>query len=412
MKYQSPNVSARLLMHHGRDCIDKPECSVCRTKVLSGIGLMAAGILVITAFAGCSSGKNAQSNASTTPHNVTLTKEQQQSIHVITVEPLQYRTSITTSGVVDFDHNRSTDVLAPFSGPVTRLLVTLGETVKKGQALALVESPDFAAAIGTYRKTLATAHAADQLAATDRDLFAHHALSQREYAQAQSDAIGADSDRDAALQSLLALHVDPKTISAIREGKPIADAQGVIRAPIAGTVVTKSITPGQLLAAGTTDCFTIADTSKMWVMAQLFGSEVTSVRMGDRAQIVTGGDGMGPVAGTVTNVGAVVDPNTRSVTARVQVDNPDGALKQQMYVQVRIQSKRMQTGLLVPVSAVLRDDENMPFVYIVAPDGSYARNPVILGTRVGDRFVIPEGLHAGDKVVVEGGIFLHFIQTQ
>ena len=83
-----------------------------------------------------------------------------------------------------------------------------------------------------------------------------------------------------------------------------------------------------------------------------------------------------------------------------------------MYVTVHIQSHAAHDGLLVPVSAVLRDDENLPFVYLVDADGSYARRSVSLGARVDDRYVIPEGLHAGDKVVVDGSIFLQFIQSQ
>ena len=97
---------------------------------------------------------------------------------------------------------------------------------------------------------------------------------------------------------------------------------------------------------------------------------------------------------------------------RIAVDNADGALKKQMYVTVHIQSHEVHDGLLVPVSAVLRDDENLPFVYAVDADGSYARRPVSLGARVGERYVIPEGLHPGDKVVVDGSIFLNFIETQ
>jgi len=374
-------------------------------------GVALAALLATIGLAACSSGAEAPESATTTPHNVTLTKEQQQSIRLYTVEPSSYHTMTHTTGVVDFDHDRSTDVLAPISGPVAKLLVTLGQTVKQGQPLALVDSPDFAAAIGTYRKTLAAAKAADRIAATDRDLYAHQAVSQREYAQAQSDAAGADSDRDAALQALVGLHVDAKTIADLQAGRPATSAQGVIRAPIAGTVVAKSITPGQLLAAGATDCFTIADTSRMWVMGQLFDREFGAVKVGDPAE-VDPGDGGKPVAGTVSNVGAVIDPNTRSATARVAVDNPDGTLKQQMYVSVRIRSREARTGILVPVSAVLRDDENLPFVYVVANDGSYARRPVTLGERIDDRYLVPQGLHAGDKVVTDGAIFLNFIQTQ
>ncbi|WP_108470638.1 efflux RND transporter periplasmic adaptor subunit [Rhodanobacter thiooxydans] len=378
------------------------------TAILLSVFALAAGI----ALAGCSSKADPQAAAATDkPQNVTLTPAQRQHIQLLTLARSSFHRGIETSGVVDFDHDRATQVLAPFSGPVTEVLVNQGEKVKQGQPLARVDSPDFAAAASAYRKALAAAQAADQVAARDRDLFAHQAVSQREHAQAQSDAIGADADRDAALQALLALHVDQPTIAAIREGRPVARGQGVIRAPIAGTVVEKSIAPGQLLAAGSTPCFTLADTSTMWVMAQLFGDEPAVVRNGDVATVDTAAGGA-KIHGKVTNVGAVVDPDTRSVGARVLVDNPDGTLRRQMYVRVQIQSSEAQQGLLVPVSAVLRDDENLPFVYVVAADGSYAQHAVTLGARVDDRFVIPEGLHAGDKVVVDGAIFLRFIQTQ
>lgn len=383
------------------------------TKPLPRAGRLTGTCITIAlaSLAGCSSASLDPDSQAGTPQNVTLTAAQRASIHLLTIAPGTYRTSITTTAVVDFDHDRSTPVLAPFSGPVTRVMVTLGDHVAAGQALAMVSSPDFTTAVGAYRKALITSKAADAVASNDRFLFAHQAISQRENADAQATAVGADADRSAALQALIALHVDLKTIDAIRTGKPLTLGQAVIRAPIAGTVVEKSIGPGQTLSAGTTPCFTVADTSKMWVMAQVFGADLARVHVGDTATINTG-DGEAPLTGTVTNVGAVFEPDTRSVTARVQVDNPDGVLKRQMYVQVRIQSRQQYTGLLLPVSAVLRNDENLPYVYVLAAAGSYARRSVTLGTRVGDRYLIQQGLHTGDKVVVDGSIFLNFIETQ
>jgi membrane fusion protein, heavy metal efflux system len=367
--------------------------------------------VALAALAGCSSGSPDDNPQASTPRNVSLTAAQRTSIHLLPVAASTYHNSITTSGIVEFDQNRSTALLAPFSGPVTRVLVNLGDHVAAGQALAMVNSPDFTTAVGAYRKALIAAAAADDVASNDRFLYAHQAISERENADAQATAVSADADRSAALQGLIALHVDRKTIAAIRAHRPLALGQGVIRAPIAGTVVEKSIAPGQTLSAGTSACFTIADTSKMWVMAQLFGADIDRVHAGDTATISVG-DGAATLAGTVTNVGAVIDPDTRSVSARVQMDNPSGALKQQMYVQVQIQSREQHQGLLVPVTAVLRDDENLPFVYVLAPDGSYARRSVTLGARVNGRYVIPQGLRTGDKVVVDGSIFLHFIETQ
>src|SRR6185312_14374398 len=408
----------RLVAQRGieRTMITKPpECT--RSILLPRVGrattvaLAVAVNVALAALAGCSETTPDANPQTSTPQNVTLTAAQRTSIHQLTVKPATYRTSITTTAIVDFAHDRSTPVLAPFSGPVTRVLVTLGDHVAAGQALATVNSPDFTTAVGAYRKALITASAADEVAQNDRFLYAHQAISQRENADAQAAAVGADADRTAALQGLLALHVDAKTIAALRAGKPPALGQGVIRAPIAGTVLEKSIAPGQTLSAGTSPCFTIADTSRMWVMAQLFGGDLAQVHVGDTATVDTN-DGSAPLTGTVTNVGPVVDPDTRSVSARVQVYNPDGILKQGMYVQARIQSHRQYRGLLIPVSAVLRNDENLPYVYVVDPDGSYARRSVTLGGRVGNRVVISQGLQTGDKVVVDGSIFLQFIQSQ
>jgi len=387
-----------------------PLCSPSdrRGSRMSSCVMVLLTTLILTA---CSSGKASPAQSSDTPHNVTLTQAQRQYIHVYTVTPSGYHTRISTTGVVDFDRNHATQVLAPFSGPVTQLLVTLGQHVVVRQALARVDSPDFTTAVGAYRKSLITAHAVDEVATNDRDLYTQQAISARENAQAQASAVGADADRTAALQTLVALHTDPKAIADIRAGRPVAHGQGVIHAPIAGTVVEKSIAPGQTLAAGSTPCFTIADTEKMWVMAKVFGADAGQVQVGDPADVDIG-NGDKAIVGTVTNIGAVIDPDTRSMNARVRVDNPDGVLKKGMYVEVHIQSHDQHTGLLIPVAAVLRNDEDLPFVYVVTPDGSYARQPVTLGQRVGDRFVIPSGLHAGDKVVVDGGIFLRFIETQ
>lgn len=375
----------------------------------AALALALALALELAALGGCSSATSDPRSQAGTPRNLTLTAAQRSSIRLLTVASASYHTRITTTAVVDFDHDRSTPVLAPFSGPVTRVLVTLGDRVAAGEALAQVNSPDFTMAVGAYRKALITARAADAVASNDRFLYAHQAISQRENADAQAAAVSADADRTAALQGLTALHVDPKTIAALRAGE--APGQGIIRAPIAGTVVEKSIAPGQTLSAGTSPCFTIADTSKMWVMAQLFGAEIAQVRVGDPATVDTG-SGAAPLAGTVTNVGPVIDPDTRSVSARVEVRNPQDLLKRGMYVQAEIKSREPYRGLLIPVSAVLRDDENLPFVYVLAADGSYARRAVTLGTRLDEEYVIPQGLSPGDPVVVDGSIFLHFMQSQ
>jgi len=149
----------------------------------------------------------------------------------------------------------------------------------------------------------------------------------------------------------------------------------------------------------------------VWVLAQLSDSELAAVSVGDHAEVVTGLNGKS-VDGVVDNVATLVDPNTRLVAARVVVNNTQGLLRKQMYVTVRITSQKQENGLLVPVSSILRDDENLPFVYVAQPDNSFARRSVTQGYRVGDQFEIPSGLHNGDRIVVDGGIFVQFLQNQ
>jgi membrane fusion protein, heavy metal efflux system len=343
--------------------------------------------------------------------NVTLTDAQRKNIRLYTVQPSGYHRTVDTIGAVDFDNDQATSVLAPFSGPVSRLLVSPGDRVKAGQPLAAVDSPDFATAISTYRKAITTARTARRLADFDKDLVEHQGVSQREADQARTDAVNAEADEEAALQGLVSLNVNPQVIKDIKEGRPFSHAEGLIRSPIAGTVAERLITPGLLLQAGSTPCFTIADLSRMWVMAQVFGGDLASVSLADPATVATG-IGTTTVAGTVDNISTLVDPNTRAVLVRVVVENPQGALKKQMYVRVKLQARQESTGLLVPNSAILRDDENLPFVYLAQADGSLARQPVSLGYPTGEQVEIAAGLAAGNQIVVDGGIFVQFIQTQ
>jgi cobalt-zinc-cadmium efflux system membrane fusion protein len=367
-------------------------------------------LAVVAALGGCSPKSDSGQQSSVTASNVTLSAAQRQHIRLYTVAPSKFHKTVETSGAVDFDNDQATSVLAPFSGPVARLLVSPGDHVSKGQPLAIVDSPDFAAAIDAYRKAVVTAQTTRRLANMDKDLLAHQGVAQREEDQAQTDAASAEADLEAARQSLVALGFDPRAMRA-RKGHAAARAEGVIRAPITGTVVEKLITPGELLQAGTTPCFTVADLSRVWVDAQVFGSDLASVSVGDPAVVQTGMDSKS-LTGHVDNISALVDPDTRSVVARVVVDNPGDALKKQMYVRVVISSRQESTGILVPVSAILRDDENLPFVYVAQADGSFARQHVTLGYRAGDRYDISAGLHAGQRIVVDGGIFIQFMQTQ
>jgi cobalt-zinc-cadmium efflux system membrane fusion protein len=326
-----------------------------------------------------------------------------QNVHTEPVAASQFQPTIDTTGTVAFNQNRSTQVLSPISGPVARILVSIGTRVGRGDALALVASPDFAAAVSALRKGEAVAKNARRIADLDQELFKNDAIARRDLEQAQSDAVSAEADRDAAIQQLRSLGVGEKSIDDIRANRPVENLGGVIRSPISGTVVEKLISPGQLLSAST-PCFTVADLSTVWVMANVFEADLRSAHVGDAADVITGAGQT--LRGRVDYIAALVDPNTRAVSVRIDVANPGEVLKRDLYVRVEIHSLKPLQGILIPTSAVLRDDENLPFVFVVKPGGSFERRRIDLGTRVGDRQEVRSGLATGETIVVEGGLFL------
>src|SRR4051812_48838959 len=372
---------------------------------------LVAAVLLVGACSGGDKSKSVADSSTVTKAGFSISAAQQARIHVITVAPTVFRPTVSTTGSVAFNGDRSTQVLSPVSGPVSQILVPLGARVGAGTALAAVSSPDFASAIAAFRKAESSYRQLSRVAALDEELFKTDAIAHRDVEQAQTDAAAAAADRDAALQQLRSLGVDGTTIAAIQAGKAAGPIQAVIRAPISGTVVEKLINPGQLLQAGTTPTFTIADVASMWVTANVFDADLPFVRKGEHATISTDA-GVYPVPGVVDYVAELVDPNTKATAVRILVPNPRGVLKRDMFVRVQIQADAQQSGFIVPTSSVLRDEENLPFVFVELPTGGFNRRQITLGPRINDAFQVLSGLTSGEKVVSEGALFLQFAESQ
>jgi cobalt-zinc-cadmium efflux system membrane fusion protein len=369
-------------------------------------------ILLVLAAACSSNGSSRPADSSNGRTGAfALTEEQRARIHLVTVQQTPFRPTLEATGTVAFNGDHSTPVLSPISGPALQILVNPGAVVAKGQALATVSSPDFASAVAGYRKSESAYRNAKRIADLDEQLFKNDALARRDLEQAQTDVAAAAADRDAAIQQIRALGVEEAQIDAIRDNKPTEPLQATIRAPIAGTVVEKLISPGQLLQAGATQCFTIADLSSMWVLANVFPSDVKDVAVGETVDVVTDA-ATNPLIGRVDYVAALVDPTSKAIGVRVLVPNLNYVLRKDMFVHVGIHATHEHSGLLVPTTSVLRDEENLPFVYVAVPNGTFDRRRITLGSRVGQQYEITAGIAAGDKVVSEGALFLQFAESQ
>jgi cobalt-zinc-cadmium efflux system membrane fusion protein len=352
----------------------------------------------------------ASATAATTPSNVTLTAEQRQRIHILAVQPTNYRPVVEATGNVAFNGDNSTQVLSPVSGPVLRVVANPGDVVSKGQALAYVSSPDFAAAVAAYRKAQTAYRNAKRIADRDSALFKNDALARGDLEQAQSDVAAAEADLEAAVQSMQALGVEQAQIDAIKEGRA-APIEAIIRSPIAGTVVEKLVATGQLLQAGTTPAFTVADLSTMWVMTNVFSADLASVSVGEPADVITDASAV-PIPGRVDYIASLADPATKAVMVRVVAPNNNRVLRRDMFVRVRLKAGEEKRGILIPVSAVLRDDQNLPYVFVTVTGGKFARRAITLGGRIGDQYEAPSGLTAGDQIVTDGALFVQFAEGQ
>ncbi len=375
-----------------------------------------AALAVVAGIAACS-GKDLSSTSTkdsalaAASSGFALTAAQRARIHIITVANTLFQPSVDVTGTVAFNGDRSTQVLSPVSGPVASLLAQVGTRVAPGTPLATVSSPDFANAIAAYRKAESAHRNLQRIADQDVQLFKTDAIARRDVEQAQTDASAAAADRDAAIQQLRSLGVDSRAIEQVRANPAVQTIPAVIRSPISGTVVERLITPGQLLTAGSTPAFTVADLSTVWVMANVFEGDLATVHHGQLAT-VSSSVSPAPFSGTVDYVSALVDPSSRATAVRLLVRNRDDLLKRDMYVRVSIKSNVNRNGILIPSSAVQRDDENLPFVFVETPNGTFGRRHVTLGAHVDDNYEVLSGLTPGEKIVTDGALFVQFAETQ
>jgi cobalt-zinc-cadmium efflux system membrane fusion protein len=178
-------------------------------------------------------------------------------------------------------------------------------------------------------------------------------------------------------------------------------------APLAGEVVERLCSPGQLLQAGGTQCFTLSDMNSVWVLVNVYQNDIAYVHVGEDVTIDNETD-PGVVRGKIQYVAPSLGPTTRTLQARIEASNPGERLKKDMYVTAVVSAGTIPNALQVPDAAVLRDTENMPYVYLQTGNNQFARRMVTLGENQGGKTQITNGLQVGDRIVGDGSLFLQF----
>ena len=325
-------------------------------------------------------------------------------LQIATVASSQISEVLRLPGTVAYNALRTTPVIAAVGGPVIRIVAMPGQQVRMGQPLLYISSPDYNTLRNGYVKAQDAYELANRSYQRSQDLYQHHAIAQRDLEQAASVRTQAAADLRTAEQSLRILGLNPRTAMA-------GTASSIpLLAPIAGEVVERLVAPGQLLQAGSTQCFTISDLGTVWVLVNVFEAQIGRVHVGDTVNIESDAFN-GRLPGRVSYIAPGLDPTTRTLQARVVVVNPGDRLKNNMYVTVDLRSAALKSMLLVPDSAVLRDSENMPFVYQWVGDRQFARRDLQVGASQDGQTQVLAGLQAGDRVVGDGSLFLQFANS-
>src|SRR5450755_3727905 len=367
---------------------------------------LAAALAIVLISAGCGdSGSKASVDSSAKKDSAelfTIPQEQMAHVQVLTVRPATLARTLRLTGAVAYNSFRTTPVITPVSGPVSRIAVVPGQKIRKGEPMLYVASPDYSQLRTNYLKARNAYALAKKANARAQDLYQHHAIAEQNVEQAQSAEIQAGGDMASTQAALKVMGItDPDELV---NGPPSFEVP--VKAPISGEVVEQNVSAGQLLQPGTTQCFMISDTSSVWVLVNIYQKDLPYVRAGDTVVIQT--DAYPEVFhGRISYVAAALDPNTRTLQARIETNNPGEKLKKDMYVTATVNAGTIPNAIALPDAAVLRDSENQPFVYAAASSNQsgtnqFGRRAVTLGESLNGQTQITSGLQAGDQVIGNG----------
>ena len=376
------------------------------------LAAMAAVCALTLALAACSdSGTSASANSAANrnpdnPELFTIPQDQMSHVQVLTVQPTTIERTLRLTGAVAYNSFHTTPVITQVSGPVSRIVVVPGERVTKGDPMLYVASPDYSQLRTNYLKARDAYALAQKARARAQDLYDHHAIAQQALEQAQSTEVQAQGDLSSAQAALKVMGIiDP---DALVNAPPSFEVP--LKAPIGGVVVEQDVSVGQLIQPGSTQCFMVSDLSNVWVLVNVYQKDLPYVRVGDSVTIQT--DAYPEVFhGRISYVAPSLDPNTRTLQARIETNNPGDKLKKDMYVVATVKAGAIRNAIALPDAAVLRDTENQPFVYIGTSSNQFGRRTVTLGESTNGQTEITSGLSAGDRVIGNGSLFLQFANS-
>lgn len=289
------------------------------------------------------------------------------------------------------------------SGRVSEVLARLGDRVTAGQPLAKLVSVEIGEAVSAYYKAVAELELARINFERYERLISRNIGAKKDLLAAEADLKIAEANGNAAEKTLHAFGFTEEDVEQI-EATHRVNAELLLRSPISGTVVERNATVGERVGDDST-LFTVMDLGRLFVDAQVFERDAARLRRGQRIEIAVNALPGRTFAGELIHVSQRIDPETRTLSVRTALDNPEGTLKVGMYATVRIFTGTDEPLLCVPAAAVIEDGGES---WVFVPDGDgYRLVPVTTGARDGELVQVVDGLDEGQTVVTTGSYGLY-----
>ena len=314
--------------------------------------------------------------------------------------------SLSLPAEIRFDADRIANVSPKISGVIGKLYAGEGDQVEKGDRLALIRSRELASLKAAWLTSKTRETLASKALAREENLFAEKITSEADLQTARAEFEAAKADSDAAENELHAAGVSDAALARIATAADGDNANAYLSSPIAGTVVRRTITLGETVSAGDAGApplFTIVDDSVLWADIAVYKQDIGRIREGAAVALKTD-DGTVLAQSKIAFLLPVIDEASRTATARVIVDNPDGDLRPGQFVTADLSVGSLNDVLRVPESAV-QLVENQSSVFVPVDEG-YAVRRVLIGVTSGGFVEIRSGLEAGETIVTRGAFTL------
>jgi len=315
---------------------------------------------------------------------------------------------VVVPGKIEANPTRISRIAMPLPGRVKQVMVTIGDSVREGEPVLALDSPETGAALSTYRQAqarLGQAKAAQSKAEADlnriKDLFENRAVAQKEVIGAETALAQTRSD---VAQTEAAVEESQKRLQ-IFGLKPDQSAQDIlVRAPVSGKVLDISVAAGEYRNDTSAPVMTIADLSTVFMAADVPENQIRFIRPGEQVEIALGAYPGETFKGQVKRVGDTEDPQTRTIKVRAELQNPAGRLRPEMFGEIRHQ-QGFREAPVVPAGAIVQGDQRN-IVYREKSPGVFEIVEVTFGKRAGDHVPLLSGIKAGDRIVTDGAMLL------